>query len=164
MENYIVINGKRAELTEEQLVKLGIKIKKKTPFTRTIGEMYYFAAAGETLVGTTNDTVAYVDNSLYNSANYFNDEDFAKQVALHQLLYRKLLKYAYENDAIVNDWTDLSEKYFISKSIDTNTFYVDWNLVVKHGCVVYFAHKEVAERAIAYVVKPFMKEHPEFIW
>ena len=37
MENYIVINGKKAELTEEQLVKLGIKIKKKTPFTRTVG-------------------------------------------------------------------------------------------------------------------------------
>lgn len=31
MENYIVINGKKAELTEEQLVALGIEIKKNDP-------------------------------------------------------------------------------------------------------------------------------------
>ena len=29
MDNYIVINGKKAELTEEQLKALGIEIKKK---------------------------------------------------------------------------------------------------------------------------------------
>ena len=29
MDNYIVINGKKAELTEEQLEKLGIKVEKK---------------------------------------------------------------------------------------------------------------------------------------
>lgn len=28
-ENYIVINGKKAELTEEQIEKLGIKLEKK---------------------------------------------------------------------------------------------------------------------------------------
>ena len=35
MDNYIVINGKKAELTEEQLEKLGIKIEKKrnNPFS-----------------------------------------------------------------------------------------------------------------------------------
>ena len=32
-ENYIVINGKRAELTEEQMKVLGIKVK-KNPFDR----------------------------------------------------------------------------------------------------------------------------------
>lgn len=32
MENYIVINGKKAELTKEQLEALGIEIEKKDPF------------------------------------------------------------------------------------------------------------------------------------
>lgn len=32
MENYIVINGKKAELTEEQLKQLGIEIEKKQSF------------------------------------------------------------------------------------------------------------------------------------
>lgn len=31
MNNYIVINGKKAELTEEQLKQLGISIEKEKP-------------------------------------------------------------------------------------------------------------------------------------
>ena len=34
MENYIVINGKRTELTEEQLKELGLIMEKKSPFER----------------------------------------------------------------------------------------------------------------------------------
>lgn len=34
MENYIVINGRKAELTEEQLKALGIETEKKSPFDR----------------------------------------------------------------------------------------------------------------------------------
>ena len=42
MDNYIVINGKRTELTEEQLKQLGIKTSKnlwiKMPWTTREGE------------------------------------------------------------------------------------------------------------------------------
>lgn len=43
-ENYIVINGKKAELTEEQLKQLGIEPekKRKNPFERVTGEKYYY--------------------------------------------------------------------------------------------------------------------------
>lgn len=41
-----------------------------------------------------------VDEDMYNNTNYFNDEDFTNQVMLHQKLYRKLLKYAYDNDTV----------------------------------------------------------------
>ena len=34
MENYIVINGRKAELTAEQLKALGIETEKKSPFDR----------------------------------------------------------------------------------------------------------------------------------
>ena len=40
MENYIVINGKKAELTEEQLEKLGIEVKDDC-FKRKIGELFF---------------------------------------------------------------------------------------------------------------------------
>lgn len=165
MDNYIVINGKKAELTEEQLKQLGINVEvnKETPFTRRPDTLYW-AISAMNIIASKRECNDDFDNSVYDNVNYFNDYEFAQQVALHQLLYRKLLKYAYENDAIVNNWTGSSEKYFISKSIDTNTFYVDWNLAVKHGCVVYFTSKEVTEQAIKDVVKPFMEEHPEFVW
>lgn len=165
-ENYIVINGKKAKLTEKQLKQLGINVEvnKETPFARHSDEVYWSINAMNGVAGL-HDCNSDFDNTMYDNVNYFNDYKFAEQVALQQLLYRKLLKYAYENDAIVKDWTDPnSKKYFISKSTDTNTFYADWNLTVKHGCDVYFTSNEVTERAIEYLVIPFMKEHPEFVW
>lgn len=166
MENYIVINGKKAELTDEQLKQLGInvKVKKETPFARHSNELYWFINTMNVVVGE-HDCNDDFNNDVYDNVNYFNDYKFAEQVALHQLLYRKLLKYAYENDAVVNDWNDLdSKKYLIAKSIDDNKFYVDWNHTIKHVCSIYFNSKEVAEQAIENVVEPFMKEHPDFVW
>ena len=40
-ENYIVINGKRAELTEEQMKVLGIEVK-KNPFDRVSSDDRYY--------------------------------------------------------------------------------------------------------------------------
>ena len=34
MENYIVINGKRIDLTKEQIEALGLKIEKKSDFNK----------------------------------------------------------------------------------------------------------------------------------
>lgn len=168
MENYIVINGKKAELTEEQLKQLGInvEVKKETLFTRNHDPkgLYWSISSTGGIMSQHEDNASF-DDALYENVNYFNDYKFAKQVALQQLLYRKLLKYAYESDAIVTDWTDPnSQKYFISKSMKKNTFHVNWNTMIKSGCEVYFTSKEVTERAIEDVVKPFMEEHPEFVW
>lgn len=164
MDNYIVINGRKAELTDEQLKQLGINVEKENPFGRKIGEAYFYIQANGTTIHETDGNTSF-DRVMYNQANYFKNREIAQQVALQQLLYRKLLKYAYENDAIVTDWTDLnSQKYFISKSMNKDEFYVDWNHMVKHGCEVYFTDKKVAQKAIEDVILPFMKEHPEFVW
>ena len=118
MENYIVINGKKVELTQEQLMQLGIsvEVKKETPFARHSDEAYWYINAMNNVIGVHDDNSS-LDNAVYDNVNYFNDYDFARQVALQQLLYRKLLKYAYENDAIVTDWTNPdSKKYCIISS------------------------------------------------
>lgn len=165
-ENYIVINGKKAELTDEQLKQLGInvEVKKETPFTRHSDETYWSINTMNSVVSL-HDYNSDLDNAIYDNVNYFNDYNLAEQVALHQLLYRKLLKYAYENDAVVNDWNDLdSKKYLIVKPIDDNKFHIDWNHRIKHVCSIYFNTKEVAEQAIKNVIEPFMKEHPDFVW
>ena len=163
-ENYIVINGKKVELTEEQLKQLGINVeeKKETPFAR---HSSYWSISAMGMVEGLHDYNSDFDNAIYDNVNYFNDREFAEQVALHQLLYRKLLKYAYENDTIVTDWTDLnSVKYFISKHTGSNKIVVDFNYELKHSNVVYFTDGRVAKQAIEDVILPFMVKHPEFVW
>ena len=73
-ENYIVINGKKIELTEEQLKQLGIETK-PNPFGRTndpCGEYFYTNAFGSVSVGSEEYSCAW--KNLRNAANYFNDK------------------------------------------------------------------------------------------
>ena len=165
MDNYIVINGKKAELTDEQLKKLGIKVEKETPFPKRINNGLYYYITARGIIESETEEGNCIDTGLYNNANYFNDKSFAQQVAWHEELNRRLLKYAYNHKTIVDDWSDPnSNKYFITKNTVDNKFYVSLNNVLKHSCVIYFTSGKAAEQAIEDVVKPFMKEHPEFVW
>ena len=165
-ENYIVINGKKIELTEEQLKALGIKVetKRKNPFKDVDRfEDYYF-------VEKNNEVHAYmktdssVDNQMYTSANYFNDKAFANQVALHQLLYRKLLKFAYDNGfEDTSEWDGCNKHWVIRYDEKNNKFALHWQNIYKSQEVC-FSSEGDARRAIKEVVEPFMKEHPEFVW
>ncbi len=161
--NYIVINGKKAELTEEQLNALGIEVR-SNPFERVrpAGRYFYIDAHGR--VKEHYDTRLPFEEKTYGAANYFTNEDFAKQVALHQLLYRKLLKFAYDNGCEdTAEWNKTNCHYYISYNIDEQRFYADVTGSFKHNDV-WFCSRKSAKRAIQEVVEPFMKEHPEFVW
>lgn len=165
-ENYIVINGKKSELTEEQLKALGIKVetKRKNPFKDVDRfEDYYFVDRNNE-VHASMKTDSSVDNQMYTSANYFSDKAFAEQVALHQLLYRKLLKYAYDNEAEdAAEWDGENPHWCICYDNSRKKFDTTWQDLVQYSHV-YFSTREGAERAIKEVVEPFVKEHPEFMW
>ena len=161
-DNYAVINGKRIELTDEQVKTLGIK--KKNPFERAIAGNEYYYIIAENQIDTYIDAHDNVDDRLYTISNYFNDKQFAEQVALHQLLYRKLLKFAYDNECEDNQaWNKTSCHYYVAYSIDECRFYADVTGSFKHNDV-WFCSRDSANRAIEEVIKPFMKEHPEFVW
>lgn len=166
-DNYIVINGKRTELTDEQLKALGIepKEKRKNPLERVEpGDDYYYVSSNND-VGAYTDSYDGMDDRLYVVSNYFNDKDFAKQVALHQLLYRKLLKFAYDNGCEdTAEWDCRNRHYHIICSFNGKNFGFDSDDVFKQQGTVYFSSKEGAIQAIKEVVKPFMKEHPDFVW
>lgn len=162
-DNYAVINGKRIKLTEEQAEALGIE-KRKNPFERVNkDENYYFITSGGAVLNYVyiNDMT---DRELYHIINYFNDKQFAKQVALHQLLYRKLLKFAYDNECEdTANWNGVDKHYCITYSTKFDKTDVTYCFDDKFS-TVYFSSKEAAIRAIKEVVEPFMKEHPEFVW
>lgn len=162
-ENYAVINGKRIKLTEEQVEMLGVK-KRKNPFERVgKNENYYFITSRGAVLNYV-DINDMTDRELYHIVNYFNDEQFAEQVALHQLLYRKLLKFAYDNDVVdIAEWNKTNCHYYISYSIDEDRFYADVTTSFKHEDV-WFCSRDSANCAIKEIVEPFMKEHPDFVW
>lgn len=145
--------------------QLGINVeeKKETPFTRHPDELYWYINAMNSVTGQ-HDHNDDFDNVVYNNVNYFNDYKFVRQVALHQLLYRKLLKYAYENDAICDTIMSVNKpKYYIAQNPASHIFTVLVQYLTK--CTdVYFSKEKVAHGAISEVVIPFMKEHPDFVW
>lgn len=165
MENYIVINGKKAELTEEQLKKLGIEPKRKNPFDRVeVGERY-FIITGYSSVNDYKDMDDEEDNIFHENANYFNDEDFANQVLLHELLDRKLLKYAYDNEAKDVEWDGEKSHWYIAKRPAENRTAFSTVETECYKCnIPHFSKREIASKAIYDVILPFMAEHPEFVW
>lgn len=162
-DNYAVINGKRVELTDEQVKALRIETR-KNPFERVEQFSKYYRIADYSAVDDYVENNDYTDQHLYASINYFNDKEFAQQVALHQLLYRKLLKFAYDNECEdTAEWNGTNKHWFIRWSCDTGNFII-FNEYYYKGQEVYFSSDEAAKRAGREVVEPFMKEHPEFVW
>lgn len=164
-ENYIVINGKKAELTEKQLKALGIEVetKRKNPFERVPkGERYFFTTSdGANVEREANDGT---DDNFFENVDYFNDRDFAHQVALHQLLYRKLLKFAYDNECEdTAEWGTSASHWLIIYHTSSKAFTVAARYDGKEQ-TVYFSTEEGAKRAIKEVVEPFMEQHPDFMW
>lgn len=162
----LTIDGKEVRLTEEQLKVLGIEIeeKRKNPFERVKPNERYHYVTSDGVIGEYIDANDATDTQLYKISNYFNDEAFAKQVALHQLLYRKLLKFAYDNNCEdTQEWNEKNQHWTIYYNHNRHKFEAD-NWGTFHRSDVYFSSEEGAKAAIKEVVEPFMKEHPEFKW
>ncbi len=157
--NYIVINGKKMDLTEEQLKRLGIEVR-KNPFERVDdgGRYFYINVHGE--VHQHYDVKYPYEEKLYDVSNYFINEAFANQVALHQLLYRKLLKFAYDNRC---EAMEESNQYYVNYCPSTKSYTVQIDCGFR-AFGTHFSSYEATERAINEVVEPFVKEHPEFVW
>lgn len=161
-DNYAVINGKRIKLKDEQVEALGIK--RKNPFERVANGDVYYRVAEDGNVDEYTECGDFTDSNLYNDVNYFNDDSVAQQVALHQLLYRKLLKFSYDNECEDTAEWDGSNKHWAVRYDYAYGMFATHYQSVYGAQEVYFSSEEGAKRAIKEVVEPFMKEHPEFVW
>ena len=161
-ENYLMLNGKRIDLTEEQVKTLTAE-EKKSPFERMKkGDKYFFIEYdGE----VDEDTEAEVsdDDSCYSIANYCTDKAMMEQRALHETLNRILWRYSEERGGD-NEWNGCKYHWRIVKNEETKTFSTEYNSIIKEQGIIYFKNKETAQSAIEEIIKPFMKEHPKFVW
>ena len=160
----LTIDGKEVRLTDGQLKMLGIEPKKKNPFDRVGNSDRFFAIDNMNGIQTCTEMSYARDEAYYNGINYFNDKKFAKQVALHQLLYRKLLKYAYDNEFADAAWTETTMHAYIIYNFTRKDYDIRWTRNEKEPGTVYFKTPTRATAALNEVVMPFVKEHPEFVW
>lgn len=162
MENYIVINGKKAELTKDQLKALGIEVSKASVFDRRKkGEEYYYINYQGKVEYTCESNLSW-DEDVYNIANYCTDKTLMEQRALHETLDRLLWRFSMANGGDKIDWEDSDTyKYAIYYDCSTREFCVNYFYFSKYSSVCFYS-KEVAERAVNEVIKPFIAAHPEF--
>ncbi len=145
-ENYIVINGKKAELTEEQLKQLGIEVGKPKRWRAETQGMYYFVT-NTGRVGVSSEWLMEADNFRYNGHNYFQTEDEAQEYARVLKIKRQLMKFVDgHNDEI--DWKD-------SQMLKWHLYCGKPAGIIMIGCtchkipeIVYFSSKELAQQAI----------------
>lgn len=163
MENYIVINGRKAELTEEQLKALGLVTETESPFDRVEKGKTYYAIAGTGNIGEWNDHRNQTDDSCYDVANYCTDREILQQQAYREKLNRLLWRYSMEHDGNNLDWkSKVKRKCTIQYNHDRNEFRGSRVYTVEYVGSVTFATMEIAENAIKEIVEPFMAEHPDF--
>lgn len=82
----------------------------------------------------------------------------------HSILRNELIKFTKDNDcADTRSWSDPTNvHYFITK--ENEEYVVAHAILAKTQGVVYFPSESYADIAIEKVVKPFLKQHDDFIW
>lgn len=163
MKNYICINGKKAELTEEQLKALGIKLPTQFDRVNENQNFYYIGCDGE--VGVTRECLNGFDTKCFNAANYCTDKSIMEQRALHETLNRLLWRYSMEHDGDKIEWNDQSKpKYHICYNSSNKTLSIFEGWMQNHAGAPNFYTKEIAKNAIKEVIEPFIEAHPDFKW
>ena len=102
-ENYIVINGQKAELTEEQLKQLGIKVKKRKRWRADIGDYYWFVKSQGTPSFEVEGICPVANNFKYYSHNYFQTMEEAETYARVLETEMLLKKYADQHNEEFED-------------------------------------------------------------
>ena len=145
-ENYIVINGKKAELTEEQLKQLGIEADKKDKRWRAEeGGKFFFV--DRSCIDSRFDIRCALDNYSYDTHNYFQTEEEAKKYAEVLEIKRQLMKFADEHNSEI-DWKDsqiLKWHLYCSEPTETITIGYTYH---KKAETIYFSSQEIARRAM----------------
>lgn len=123
-ENYIVINGKRAELTKEQMEQLGIEVEWNNRWRASNRGGYWFVNA-DNLADMAQEGYDIYDDFRYYSHNYFQTREEVETHARVLETEMLLKKYADEHNDEFKDfkcylvWSSAANNYRIDKTCST---------------------------------------------
>lgn len=150
-----------AKLKEEMAINDAVR-HKPGAFDRVEGEQYCHT---DIYGGVTKyiDRGDNVDSALYAVANYCRDEELMDQRALHETLNRLLWRYS-EMHGGDSPWDTVNNNHHFICKCGSSGLTVMYAVETKAPGMVYFKDKKTARSAITEVIKPFLAEHPEFVW
>lgn len=159
-ENYIVINGQKAELTEEQLKQLGIKVKKRKRWREDLYNDKYFFLNSCNSIECTFERNKKPDDFRYYNHNYFKTKEEAETYARVLETEMLLKKYADEHNGKFGDF-----KYYFFWSGTTNWVRID--SVTSYAYrprTIFFSSKEIIADAIKEIGGDRIKEYLTYEW
>lgn len=162
-ENYIVINGKRAELTKEQMEQLGIEAKKQDKRWRADGHTRYWFLDSQNRIDTDMELRQREDDFRYYSHNYFQTKEEAEIYARVLETEMLLKKYADENNTEFKDFKDV--KYYLIWSSIADDFSIDF--VEYYACrprTIFFSSREIVQDAIKEIGLERILEYLKYEW
>ena len=168
MDNYLMLDGKKYELSPELANALRSCVEpepeKKSPFEKELSrEYYYITTSGD--IEMTVDMNYGADRSRYSVANYCADDKFMEQRAMHETLNRLLWRYSEEHGGDKLWLGGINEHWVIFASDgDVKRIALNYFDSSKIFGVTYFCDEETAQAAIEEIVKPFLAAHPDFVW
>ena len=161
MENYLMINGKRIDLTEEQIEILTEGCRKEDPFERRPGEIAYYINYDGKVYSDTDDE-AEQDDEAYDVANYCTSKELMEQRALHEILNRRLWRYSEQHGGEA-EWDGKNRHWSVAVSKENDQLDFVWVCSIKTLGEIYFRDEATARGAAREIVEPFLKEHPGFV-
>jgi len=105
---------------------------------KSVGTYYFLAHNGSPRDCT--DSKAPIDNYLYNTGNYFQTEQQAKQ---HRAYLLALQTIKDDAEGFAPDWR--SDKYYGYYDHEANELNIGWSLAFQYQGVVYFKSEEAIE-------------------
>lgn len=167
-ENYIVINGKKADLTEEQLEKLGIKAKENKRWRAKDGETYWLAVPSMRLNRYVVDSDQGIDDGVtyvrYYTHNYFRTKEEAQKYVDVLNTEMELMKYADEHNGEL-DWDNIYQrKYSLGYQVDVGKARAVTSDLIRDGRIVYFSSEELARQAIEVIGEDNVIEYLTYEW
>jgi len=158
MPNLVVDVNQLNDMKPEESAEPG----KKSSFERVPYGFEYYFVNGEGAVLAPSHLDSDRDKARYNAANYCTDKSLMEQRALHETLNRLLWRYSEEHGGDP-EWDGEAYHWYIYCTSNGGLSYTNvWS--AKIPGIVYFGSKQIADSAINDIIKPFLADHPDFVW
>lgn len=161
-ENYIVINGKRLDLTDEQLKQLGIEVTNNKRWRANDG--YYWFVTSDGIPCDTWDNEDDEHAFRFYSHNYFETEEEANKYARVLNTEMLLTKYADEHNEKEITPDIETERYFIYWDFTCDEIRVKNLMLSMMPRTVYFSSEPIAHNAIEAIGTDRIVEYLMYPW